>query len=167
MRQLYINRHSRHLPITQHLQRRLLADGTSWIQTILSVPGQDKALQEYGTESLVQILDCLAVARGARHHRYLLIAKLALINGNSEQIEKSLSQISAFAALEVLLSTGNEAGPMLKNIYVCPEQRRLGYATLLLGQALADFPNLALDGSLTDDGASFFGYTIPSSSAQS
>lgn len=130
------------------------------------MPGQDKAMQEYGTESLVQILDCLAVARGARHHRYLLIAKLALINGRSERIEKSLSQISAFAALEVLLPTGSETWPILKNIYVSPEQRRLGYATLLLEQALADFPDLALNGSLTDDGASFFGYTIPPEPAQ-
>jgi len=149
------------LPLLNPFRHSVLPREAGWIEAMLSLPGQALALQEYGEERLIPIAGRLAVAKGARRHRYMLTSEVAPLNANGRVPALTSRKISAVAALDVLLPEGQYMPAILETIYVLPEQRRRGYATQLVAQALADFPELALDGRLTDEGAAFFGYAVP------
>lgn len=149
------------LPMLNPFRHSVLPKDADWAQAMLSLPGQALAQREYGEERLVPIAGRLAVAQGVRRHRYMLTSEMVPLNANGRVPALTSRQLSAVAVLEILLPEGQFMPPILETIYVRPDQRRRGYATQLVAQALADFPELALDGRLTDEGAAFFGYAVP------
>lgn len=149
------------LPLLNPFRHSVLPKDADWAKAMLSLPGQALALQEYGEERLVPIAGRLAVAQGGRRFRYVLTSEAAPLTSNGRVPTLTSRQISAVATLEVLLPEGPLMPAIVDTIYVRPDQRRRGYATQLVAQALADFPELTLDGRLTDEGAAFFGYAVP------
>jgi len=105
--------------------------------------------ERIGTEKIVNLQDNVVTTQGQRFKN----------NGNNLTGGRYLFTAPDGSIVGGLNYTKINRDVVLSNIYVRIDFRRQGIATALIKAATTDFPRLTLDSSLTEKGASLFGYT--------
>ncbi|MBV1774760.1 GNAT family N-acetyltransferase [Burkholderiaceae bacterium DAT-1] len=147
-------RHAR-LPVVGYLSQNGVHDCPDKIFPVMSLPGGmfyrgDPAQEHF------QWLDAhILFAETAHFVRFLYFVDPYIVQSGH------VAGRMAPAVLQVRKATKRKSPPVVDVIYVIPELRRKGIATLLVNMAQEKFPNLSLDGNLSPDGAAFFGYQLP------
>lgn len=148
-----------HLPLAGRLVSSHLNTREDKLYPLLACPGSKVAMAWYGEEHLAGHDAIVVSAESPSFKRYLYgIRDSCMWLSDAVVIPSPTTAPSAIAAIEVQKPAKRKAPAIVGRIYVTPECRRQGLATLLVQIALTDFPNLSLDGKLTADGAALFGY---------
>jgi GNAT superfamily N-acetyltransferase len=126
---------------------------------MLACPGSAVARCWYGVETLGWKDEQIVSADSPAFRRYLFgLQECIVLESGAVVISAPDHAPFALGALDIRKPRERKAPPIVERIYVTPERRRQGIATQLLQVALKDFPDLSLDGQLTDEGAALFGY---------
>ena len=121
----------------------------------IAVPNSVLARSIFGDETIVFQDENLIVSTNGQCIRYLDVG-FKNRNGAAKKGSK-LSWHPDMTAGALLVKVNVTGRNILHHIYVDETVRRQGIATRLVERALADIPDLCLDGRFTSDGFAFFG----------
>ena len=150
-----------HLPIVGKRLHSFVNTDPARLYPLLAAPGSSAAQPWYGEECLLAWEDEILVAQSGGFRRYVfgLTCVFRTPDGGLRLLDPERAAFG-LAGLDVRLAGKGHRYPLVERIYVMPERRRQGIATTLVLRARRDFPDLALDGKLTAEGAALFGYTL-------
>ncbi|WP_331983537.1 hypothetical protein [Chitinimonas sp.] len=150
-----------HLPIVGKRIHSFVTADPARLYPLLAAPGSSAAKPWYGEERLIAWEDDILVLENEGFRRYVFgLACVLQTPGCGLQVLDPEHAAFGLAGLDVRLPCKGQRSPLVERIYVMPERRRQGIASALILRARRDFPNLALDGKLTPEGAALFGYAL-------